>query len=134
MLIFATNLNPLELVDEAFLRRIRYKILVESPNRDQYDEIFRRCCDSNDIVFDRSKVDLIYSGFYQRLQMAPRGCHPRDVVDTVCNVAKYLGVAPSLSDELLTEACKTYFLDMPGVGSIASGAGAWSAEEDPESP
>ena len=134
MLIFATNLNPLELVDEAFLRRIRYKILVESPNRDQYDEIFRRCCDSNDIVFDRSKVDLIYDGFYQRLQMAPRGCHPRDVVDTVCNVAKYLGVAPSLSDELLTEACKTYFLDMPGVGSIASGAGAWSAEEDPDSP
>jgi len=41
MLLFATNLNPLELVDEAFLRRIRYKILVESPSREQFDEIFR---------------------------------------------------------------------------------------------
>jgi len=134
MLIFATNLNPLELVDEAFLRRIRYKILVESPNREQYDEIFRRCCESRDIVFDRSKVDLIYDGFYQRLQMAPRGCHPRDVVDTICNVAKYEGVPAALTDELVNEACRTYFLDMPGVGSIASGAGAWSAEEDPDSP
>jgi len=134
MLIFATNLNPLELVDEAFLRRIRYKILVESPNREQYDEIFRRCCESRDIVFDRSKVDLIYDGFYQRLQMAPRGCHPRDVVDTICNVAKYEGIPAALTDDLVNEACKTYFLDMPGVGSIASGAGAWSAEEDPDSP
>ncbi|MEJ2547894.1 MAG: ATP-binding protein [Gemmatimonadota bacterium] len=134
MLIFATNLNPLELVDEAFLRRIRYKILVESPNRDQYDEIFRRCCESRDIVFDRSKVDQIYDGFYQRLQMAPRGCHPRDIVDTICNCAKYEGIPAALTDELVSQACRTYFLDMPGVGSIASGAGAWSAEEDPDSP
>jgi predicted ATPase with chaperone activity len=134
MLIFATNLNPLELVDEAFLRRIRYKILVESPNREQYDEIFRRCCESRDIVFDRSKVDQIYDGFYQRLQMAPRGCHPRDIVDTICNCAKYEGIPAALTDELVSQACRTYFLDMPGVGSIASGAGAWSAEEDPDNP
>ena len=134
MLIFATNLNPLELVDEAFLRRIRYKILVESPDRDQYDEIFRRCCESKRIAFDRSKTEIIYQGFYHRLQMAPRGCHPRDIVDTICNVAKYEGIEPALTDELVSEACRTYFLDMPGVGSIASGAGAWSAEEDIDSP
>jgi hypothetical protein len=49
-------------------------------------------------------------------------------------VAKYEGIPAALTDELVNEACRTYFLDMPGVGSIASGAGAWSAEEDPDSP
>jgi hypothetical protein len=117
MLIFATNLNPLELVDEAFLRRIRYKILVESPNREQYDEIFRRCCESRDIVFDRSRVDQIYDGFYQRLQMAPRGCHPRDIVDTICNCAKYEGIPAALTDELINQACRTYRRVERGRGS-----------------
>jgi predicted ATPase with chaperone activity len=134
MLIFATNLNPLELVDEAFLRRIRYKILVESPNRAQYDEIFRRCCESRDIAFQRERVDHVFRNYYERLQMAPRGCHPRDIVDTVCNVAKYKRVPPSLDLEILNEACRSYFLDMPGGGSMVSGAGAWSAEEDIDSP
>lgn len=123
MVLFATNLNPLELVDEAFLRRIRYKIMVESPSREHYDEIFRRCCESKDIVFDRSKVDHIFRHFYGRLQIAPRGCHPRDVVDTVCNIAKYRHIEPELTTELLDSACRAYFLDMPGAGGVVSGAG-----------
>jgi SpoVK/Ycf46/Vps4 family AAA+-type ATPase len=124
MVLFATNLNPLELVDEAFLRRIRYKIMVESPSREQYDEIFRRMCERRDIVFDRSKVDHIFRNFYGRLQIAPRGCHPRDVVDTVCNIAKYRHIEPALTTELLDGACRAYFLDMPGAGGVvSSGAG-----------
>ena len=124
MVLFATNLNPLELVDEAFLRRIRYKIMVESPSREQYDEIFRRMCERRDIVFDRSKVDHIFRNFYGRLQIAPRGCHPRDVVDTLCNIAKYRHIEPALTTELLDGACRAYFLDMPGAGGvISSGAG-----------
>jgi len=123
MLLFATNLNPLELVDEAFLRRIRYKILVESPSREEFDEIFRRMCESRDILFDRNKVEHVFRQYYARLQIAPRGCHPRDLVDTLCNVAKYKRVPPSLTTELLDEACRSYFLDMPGAGGAISGAG-----------
>jgi len=118
LVIFSTNLNPLELVDEAFLRRIRYKIMVESPNRDQYNEIFRRCCEANGILYEPSRVDHVYKAFYERLRMAPRGCHPRDIVDTVCNIAKYEAVQPSLSIELLDRACRSYFLDVPGAGSV----------------
>ncbi|MFQ5529405.1 MAG: ATP-binding protein [Gemmatimonadota bacterium] len=123
MLLFATNLNPLELVDEAFLRRIRYKILVESPSREQYDEIFRRCCENRDILFDRHRVEHVFRQYYARLQIAPRGCHPRDLVDTLCNVAKYKRIPPSLTTELLDEACRSYFLDMPGAGGVITGAG-----------
>ena len=118
LVIFSTNLNPLELVDEAFLRRIRYKIMVESPNRAQYEEIFRRCCDAHGILYEAARVDHIYKAFYERLRMAPRGCHPRDIVDTVCNVAKYENIQPSLSIELLDRACRSYFLDVPGAGAV----------------
>jgi predicted ATPase with chaperone activity len=118
LVIFSTNLNPLELVDEAFLRRIRYKIMVESPNRAQYEEIFRRCCDANGILYESTRVEHVYKQFYERLRMAPRGCHPRDIVDTVCNVAKYENVQPSLSIELLDRACRSYFLDVPGAGAV----------------
>ena len=118
LVIFSTNLNPLELVDEAFLRRIRYKIMVESPNRGQYEEIFRRCCAANDILYETTRVDHVYKAFYERLRMAPRGCHPRDIVDTVCNIAKYENTQPSLSIELLDRACRSYFLDVPGAGSV----------------
>lgn len=118
LVLFSTNLNPLELVDEAFLRRIRYKIMVESPNRDQYDEIFRRCCDANGILYERVRVDHVYRQFYERLRIAPRGCHPRDIVDTVCNIAKYENVQPSLSIDLLDRACRSYFLDVPGAGAV----------------
>lgn len=118
LVIFSTNLNPLELVDEAFLRRIRYKIMVESPNRTQYNEIFRRCCEANGILYEPNRVDHVYRQFYERLRMAPRGCHPRDLIDTVCNIAKYENVQPSLSTELLDRAGRSYFLDVPGAGSV----------------
>ena len=118
LIIFSTNLEPADLVDEAFLRRIRYKIMVESPNRRQYEEIFRRCCESNDILYEPTRVEHVYRQFYERLRMAPRGCHPRDIVDTVCNIAKYENVQPSLSIELLDRACRSYFLDVPGAGSV----------------
>ncbi|MFQ5890175.1 MAG: ATP-binding protein [Gemmatimonadota bacterium] len=117
LIVFATNLNPLELVDEAFLRRIRYKILVESPSYEQYKEIFRRCCQARDILFDPDRVRYIYQQYYERLEIPPRGCHPRDLVDTLCNVAKYLEVEASLTIDLLDRACKSYFLDMPGGGA-----------------
>ncbi len=116
-LLFATNLNPLELVDEAFLRRIRYKIMVESPSYEQYTAIFQKVCDSRGILFDPERVRYVFQNYYTRLQIPPRGCHPRDVVDTLCNVAKYEGIDASLSIDLLDKACKSYFLDMPGGGS-----------------
>ncbi|MEE9208139.1 MAG: ATP-binding protein [Gemmatimonadota bacterium] len=116
-LLFATNLNPLELVDEAFLRRIRYKIMVESPSYEQYSEIFQKVCDSRGLLFDPERVRYLFQNYYTRLQIPPRGCHPRDVVDTLCNVAKYEGIEPSLSIDLLDKACRSYFLDMPGGGS-----------------
>ncbi|CAN5268935.1 AAA family ATPase [soil metagenome] len=113
LLIFATNLNPAELVDEAFLRRIHYKIHVPSPDHEQYVQIFRRCCVARQIPFTAGRVAYIYKQYYERIPLAPRSCHPRDILDHLCDTARYLGVEPELTIDLLDRACKSYFLDMP---------------------
>jgi hypothetical protein len=113
LLIFATNLNPLDLVDEAFLRRIHYKIHVPSPDYEQFVQIFRRVCVSRQIPFVAGRVAYVYRQFYEPNGITPRSCHPRDIVDHLCDSARYLGTKPELTVELLDHACKSYFLDMP---------------------
>lgn len=115
LLIISTNLDPAGLVEEAFLRRIHYKINVESPSREQYVEIFRRCCDLRGVSFAGAGVDYVYEQYYQGRGIAPRSCHPRDILDHVCDVARFTETEPMLSDELLERACESYFMHTPVV-------------------
>ena len=89
LLIFATNLDPAELVEEAFLRRIHYKIPVVDPTRDQYDEIFRRCCQAAGVAYTAESVTYVFDEFYDKRGIRPRGCHPRDLLAHVTDIAKY---------------------------------------------
>jgi hypothetical protein len=118
LLIFATNLEPAQLVEEAFLRRIRYKIFVPGPTPEQYAEILRRECERAGIEYHPDAVRYIYTRFYQRLDIEPRACHPRDIVDHLTDVSRYLGCERVLSPELIERACESYFL----VGSNAEQA------------
>ena len=111
LLIFSTNLAPKDLVEEAFMRRIHYKIHVLGPSRDQYGEIFRRCLDERGIPHAEWAVPQIYRDWYQRAQIEPRACHPRDVLDHVLDIATFLQVDKTLTPELLDRACRAYFLD-----------------------
>ena len=113
LLIFSTNLDPSELVEEAFLRRIRYKILVGDPSREQYEEIFMRCCAARGIEYDSQAVEYLYENYYDRYGILPRACHPRDIVNQVSDLAQYLEVEASLATQMLKLACGAYFLDMP---------------------
>ena len=113
LLIISTNLDPRSLMEEAFLRRIHYKVKMEDPTREQYEEIFRRCCEKRGIAWSTAGADFVYREFYGRHRIPPRACHPRDVVDHVCDTAQFLEVQPALSDDLLRRACESYFLDMP---------------------
>ena len=113
LLIFATNIAPSELVEEAFLRRIHYKIRAESPTREQYEQIFERCCAAAGIAYLPEAVEQVYRDFYAPYSIAPRGCHPRDLVDHLCDIARFLEQDSSLSRDLVERACKSYFLDFP---------------------
>ncbi len=111
LLIFATNLDPGSLVEEAFLRRIHYKINMPSPERAQYEEIFRRCCAQRGIPFVPAAVEQVYRDYYEARGIRPRGCHPRDITDHVTDIARFRLTEPELSAELIEDACRTYFLD-----------------------
>jgi predicted ATPase with chaperone activity len=110
LLIFATNLDPTELVEEAFLRRIHYKIAVDNPSAEEYAEIFRRCCEAQGIPFDPAALAQVYRDFYQGMNIPARACHPRDILAHVCDIAKYQSTGPQLSSELVDMACRSYFL------------------------
>ncbi|MCW8959176.1 MAG: ATPase, partial [Gammaproteobacteria bacterium] len=112
LVIFSTNIEPRKLVDEAFLRRIRYKILIDHPSEREYEEVFRRVCASNDIEFDQEVLDYLMENFYRRLGVKLNACHPRDLIDHIIDGARYFGHKPKLSKEAITNAWENYFVDI----------------------
>jgi hypothetical protein len=86
---------------------------VPSPDYEQFVQIFRRVCVSRQIPFVAGRVAYIYRQYYEPNGISPRNCHPRDIVDHLCDSARYLGTKPELTVDLLDHACKSYFLDMP---------------------
>ncbi len=122
LLIYATNLDPSELVEEAFLRRIPYKILVDNPSPAEYREIFRRVCGARGVPYAEEGVELLEREYYKGRGIAPRSCHPRDIVGHLCDLARYRGAEPAMSGDLLREACSTYFLEDPTAGASIGGS------------
>ena len=108
--IFSTNLEPRSLADDAFLRRIHYKIEVRDPHRGEYERIFRSCCEERGIGFDEGALDYRFDEFYGKGAIAPRSCHPRDVLDHLRHLAEYRGEPARLDPNLLQPACRSYFL------------------------
>jgi predicted ATPase with chaperone activity len=110
LLIFATNLDPQQLVDEAFLRRIRYKVHVGDPTPAQYTLIFSRVCQARGVPFDPQLVDYVMQSWYKRHGIPMRACHPRDVVEHCIDMARFHEATPELSPEILDHIFKTYFI------------------------
>ncbi|HUF46530.1 MAG TPA: ATP-binding protein [Vicinamibacterales bacterium] len=111
LVVFATNLKPAELVDEAFLRRIHYKVLAESPTPDDYRMIFENYCRVREIPYDPTLVDYLLTQLYPSRNIPLRGCHPRDLIDQALSLARYLEQPRRLTTYLLEAACDTYFVD-----------------------
>ena len=111
LVIFATNIKPAELVDEAFLRRIHYKVFAESPTVAEFTLIFENCCKERDLPFDRGLVEHLLQNYYAPRKIALRGCQPRDLIDQVLSLAEYRGEPRLMTPELLDAACAGYFVD-----------------------
>jgi predicted ATPase with chaperone activity len=111
MVVFATNIKPAELVDEAFLRRIHYKVFAESPTVAEFMQIFSNCCRERDLGFDATLVDRLLQEYYSPRRIALRGCQPRDLIDQTISLADYRGEPRRLSWDLLESACAGYFVD-----------------------
>jgi len=108
--IFATNLDPSKLVDEAFLRRIQTKIKVDFVTPEQFREIFRRVCLQSGLKYDTAVVDDLIQMIGLEYKQSLRACYPRDIVQQILWGASYLQKEPRLDREAVTKACRDYFL------------------------
>jgi predicted ATPase with chaperone activity len=115
--VFATNLKPRELVDEAFLRRIQYKVLAESPTPQEFAQIFENYCTFKGLEFDPAVVEHVLTRELRTRGVAVRGCHPRDLIEHSLAIAKYLDLPRALTPALLSEACASYFVEDRDVAS-----------------
>jgi predicted ATPase with chaperone activity len=111
LVAFATNIRPRDLVDEAFLRRIRHKVFAESPSPRDFALIFERCCEERQVEFDRALVERLLNDVLRPRRIPLRGCHPRDLVDQALSLADYRNEPRHLTFALLQAACDSYFID-----------------------
>jgi hypothetical protein len=113
LLVFATNLDPRQLADEAFFRRIPYKIGIGDPTLDQFTRIFEMVCHRRNLAFGRTMVGYLHRRHYAPTDRPLRACHPRDLIDQVIALCRYRGVEPGITAELLDAACASYFVSDP---------------------
>ena len=109
-LIFATNLEPRTLLDDAFLRRLRSKVKVDYVTRDQFVEIFSRCCEHYQVEFDPNAVEYLLARYYDGGQHPLTTCHPRDLLEQILDYCRYYQIPPRLTPENLDRACRSYFV------------------------
>jgi predicted ATPase with chaperone activity len=112
LLVFSTNLPPAQLGDEAFFRRIRHKIEIPNPTREEFLRILERVCQERDITFSQEGASYLLEHHYAETGRPLRGCHPRDLMELVEDIARYRDRVPALVPDLIDLACESYFVDL----------------------
>jgi predicted ATPase with chaperone activity len=109
MLFFSTNMQPSEVADEAFLRRIGYKIFVGEVAVDDYRRILREVCDEYKVPCDEEVFDILVEGLHEQHGRPLLACIPRDLVGQIVDYAAYHGREPELTPDMLHWAWHNYF-------------------------
>jgi hypothetical protein len=110
LLIFSTNLDPHQLADEAFLRRIKFKIEVRDPDEAQFRQIWQLVCKGKRVEHDERGVEYLIQKWYKPFKRPFRMCQPRDILDQMMSIAKYNMERVNFSPDLIDTACETYFI------------------------
>ena len=120
LLLFSTNLQPAEVADDAFLRRISYKIYVGEVDLDDYRKITREVCEARAVQFTEAAFDYLVQHYHLRLERPLLACYPRDLVSQIADYAAYLGRPPELSTDMLDWAWHNYFATHTVAGTRAA--------------
>jgi len=112
LIVFSTNLPPRDLVDEAFLRRLRHKIEIGDPSYEEYREIFRRVAGDRKIEYSDQGLAYLLQEWYIKRNRKLRASHPRDLCDQILDISHYLAVPPTMSREMLDRAAQAYFVEI----------------------
>jgi predicted ATPase with chaperone activity len=109
IVIFSTNLEPEDLVDEAFLRRIPYKIHAADPTDEEFHQLFRMYCERFGCEYRKDVVNYLLDTHYRPCRRAKRRCHPRDLLTQVRNYCRYNGLPLELLPEYFDIVVQSYF-------------------------
>lgn len=112
LIIFSTNLEPKDLVDDAFLRRIPYKIEVTDPGEGAFRELFKIMAPIVGVEYNSKAVDYLIETHYKAVNRPMRCCQPRDLLQQVRNFCHYVKSEPVMSKENIDFAVENYFAVM----------------------
>jgi predicted ATPase with chaperone activity len=112
LIVFSTNLPPRDLVDEAFLRRLRHKIEIGDPKYDEYREIFRRVSTAKGVAYSDQGLAYLLQEWYLKRNRKLRANHPRDLCDQIIDISRYITVEPAMTRELIDRAAESYFVEL----------------------
>jgi predicted ATPase with chaperone activity len=112
LIVFSTNLPPKDLVDEAFLRRLRHKIRVGDPSFDEYRSIFISVAESANIPFNEEILAYLIKNWYIKPNRNLRGSHPKEICNQILDISKFLGCKPEMTRELIDQAADAFFVDL----------------------
>ncbi|MFO7584953.1 MAG: AAA family ATPase [Anaerolineales bacterium] len=112
LVVFSTNLPPKDLVDEAFLRRLRHKIEIGDPSYEEFREIFRRVAQAKKVKYNDQGLAYLLQEWYIKRNRKLRASHPRDLCDQIIDIARYMNIEPEMNRELLSRAAASYFVEL----------------------
>ena len=120
LLFFSTNLQPEDLGDDAFLRRIGYKIHVGEIGRDDYRRITVEACHRLGVRYSDDGFDLLVDAYHRSHDRPLLACIPRDLVSQIASHAAYCGDEPALTRANIDWAWHNYFASRAQAGTAAS--------------
>jgi predicted ATPase with chaperone activity len=114
LIIFSTNLQPTDLADEAFLRRIPYKVEVGDPSREEFQTLFKIIAKSLHCEYKAEAVDHLIEKHYKRLNRPLRRCQPRDLMHQIRNYCVYNGLPLEMRPDYFDRVVPSYFTVVAG--------------------
>ena len=121
LIIFSTNLDPNDLADEAFLRRIPYKIEIGDPSEEEFHALFELYAEKFGCEYRRAAVEHLLAKHYRPVNRPRRRCQPRDLLSQISNLCRYSGEPVDLTPGHLDRVVTVYFTDLVGTSPGAQG-------------
>jgi SpoVK/Ycf46/Vps4 family AAA+-type ATPase len=112
MVIFSTNLPPKDLVDEAFLRRLRHKVEIGDPSYEEYREIFKRVAREKGITYNEQGLAYLLQEWYIKANRKLRASHPRDICEQILDISRYMTIEPKMTKQMIDTAGQAFFVDL----------------------
>lgn len=112
MIVFSTNLKPRDLVDEAFLRRIPYKVEARNPTEQEFLQLLKSTAETMQVQYEEAYGRYLVSRYFKSGQREPRYCHARDLMLQAKNACEFQARPPAFTTDIIDQAVRNYFVEL----------------------